>query len=90
MPDAKPNKIVFDRSINLGHVLTAVSFLAVAAVQWNILDKRVVVLEEFRSMQRERDAAQDAASKEKFQEVRDALVYLRLSVDKVADKVGSK
>ena len=88
--EIQENKVRFDKSINLGHALTIVSFLIVALMQWNIMDKRVVVLEEFRLSQRERDKAQDDMSKDKFQEVRDALTELRRSVEKVADKVGVK
>ena len=88
--EIQENKVRFDKSINLGHALTIVSFLIVALMQWNIMDKRVVVLEEFRLSQRERDKAQDEMSKDKFQEVRDALTELRRSVEKVADKVGVK
>jgi hypothetical protein len=84
------NKIRFDKTINLGHALTIVSFLIVALMQWNIMDKRVVVLEEFRLAQRDRDKAQDDVSKDKFQEIKDALNELRRSVEKVADKVGAK
>ena len=80
----------FDKTINLGHVLTIVSCLIVVMAQWSIMDKRVVVLEEFKAAQRERDVAQDAISKEKFVEVREALVDLRRSVEKVADKVGAR
>jgi len=84
------NRVRFDKTINLGHVLTVSSFLIVAAVQWNILDKRVLVLEEFRMAQRERDKAQDQIAKDKFGEVRDALADLRRSVEKVADRVGAR
>ena len=84
------DKVRFDKTINLGHVLTIVSCLIVVMAQWSIMDKRVVVLEEFKAAQRERDVAQDAISKEKFVEVREALVDLRRSVEKVADKVGAR
>lgn len=86
----REDKVRFDKTINLGHVLTGIGFLVVSLTQWNLLDKRVVVLEEFKTSQRERDVAQDLASKEKFTEVREALVDLRRSVEKVADKVGAR
>lgn len=86
--DEPKHKLRFDMTINLGHALTVISFLGVAVTQWNLMDKRVLVLEEFRLSQRERDIAQDLASKDKFQEVRDALTELRRSVEKVADRVG--
>lgn len=89
-PETPEEKFKFDMTFNLGHVITVVSFLIIALMQWNVMDKRIVVLEEFRQVQRERDAAQDQLSKDKFQEVRDALTDLRRSVEKVADKVGAK
>jgi hypothetical protein len=84
------NRVKFDKTINLGHVLTAFSFIMVAVAQWSLMDKRVVILEEFKISQREKDTVQDNQSKEKFQEVRDALADLRRSVEKVADKIGAK
>ena len=92
-----PKKISFDRTISLGHVISLIGFILMTFMQWNLLDKRIVVIEEAQKFTRERDAsqherdnAQDQASKDKFQEVRDALADLRRSVEKVADKVGAK
>lgn len=89
-PPAPENKVRFDKSINLGHALTIVSFCMFSLMQWNLMDKRVVVLEEARLAQRERDISRDVTSKDKFQEIRDALTDLRRSVEKVSDKVGAK
>lgn len=86
----QPGRINFDRTINLGHILTVISFIIVTIMQWNLMDKRIVVLEEARTAQRERDIAQDSASREKFQEVKEAINDLRRSVEKVGDKVGVK
>jgi hypothetical protein len=88
MAQPTDNKIHFDKTINLGHLLTIISFLLITITQWNLMDKRIVVLEEFRTVQRERDTAQDAIARDKFQEVRDALVDLRRGIEKVADRVG--
>lgn len=84
------SNIKFDKTINLGHMISLFGFLIALALGWNELDKRVLKLEEFRVSQRERDIAQDEANKDKFQEVRDALTDLRRSVEKVADKVGAR
>lgn len=84
------SRVRFDKTINLGHLLTVISFIGVAITQWSVMDKRVVVLEEFRTFQRERDASQDSATKEKFQEIKETLSDIRRSVEKVADKVGAK
>jgi len=80
----------FDMTINVGHVLTVLGLIIVGATAWNAMDKRVLVLEEARLSQRDRDASQDSLSRDKFQEVRDALVDLRRSVEKLADKQGAR
>lgn len=83
------NKVRFDKTITLGHVLTIASFLGLTLTQWSMMDKRVVVLEEFRSAQRDRDTSQDTNTREKAQEVKDALAELKRSVEKLADKLVS-
>lgn len=84
------NRVKFDKTINLGHLITMGAFLFTAMVQWNMMDKRVAVLEEARASQRERDATQDTSAKESFQSVKEALTDLRRSVERVADKVGAQ
>jgi len=88
-PDPE-NRVRFDKTINLGHILTMISFLLLTLTQWNMMDKRVVVLEEFRGTQREKDTTQDAITREKAQEVKDALRELKNSVEKLADRVGAR
>ena len=84
------NRIKFDKTINLGHVLTMAAMIAAVMASWSLMDKRVVILEEARNAQRDRDSAQDMVSRDKFQEVRDALIDVRRAVEKVSDKVGAK
>ena len=84
------NRVRFDKTISLGHIISAATFLAALALQWNAMDKRVVVLEEARQSQKERDAAQDSLSRDKFGEVKDVLVDLRHSVEKLSDKIGAQ
>lgn len=79
--------VQFDKTINLGHVLTMLTFLAGISFQWNIIDKRVVVLEEFRAIQRERDAAQDAAARDKAQEIKETLGEIKRGVEKLSDRL---
>lgn len=86
----REDRFRFEKTINLGHLLTMAVMIAAVMGSWSLLDKRVVVLEEARQAQRDRDQTQDASSKEKFQEVRDALIDLRRSVEKVSDKVGAR
>lgn len=91
--DADPSGPVgfrLNKNIDLSHVLTVLMMLGALAFQWNLIDKRLAVLEEARQSQRERDQSQDSANKDKFQEVRDALIDLRRSVEKISDRVGAK
>lgn len=81
-PDAHvKRRLTFDPTINAGHILTFVSLLAALVVGWNTLDKRVVVLEEAKNYQRERDNAQDAAITDKLVEIREGIKDIRRSVD---------
>lgn len=84
------NRIKFDKTINLGHVLTVFSFLVVALAQWNVMDKRVAILEVYADAQSKRDDRQDEANREKFTEIRDSLREVRTTVEKVADKIGAR
>ena len=82
------NRVRFDKTINLGHLLTMAGFLLMTLVQWNMMDKRVVVLEEFRGTQREKDTTQDTITREKAQEVKDALRDVKNSIEKLGDRMG--
>lgn len=81
MADEPRRRLTFDPTINAGHILTFVSLTAALIVGWNTLDKRVVVLEEAKNYQRERDNAQDEAITDKLVEIREGIKDLRRSVD---------
>jgi hypothetical protein len=80
----------FDKTINLGHILTFLGFLATIMVTWSTLDKRVVVLEESRKAQAIMDSAQDLRSAEKFNEIKETLGEIKRSVDRVNDRLERK
>lgn len=80
--------IQFDKTINLGHVISMIMFLAAISVQWNMVDKRITVLEESRTIQRERDAAQDAAAREKAQEIKETLRDVKSGIEKISDRLS--
>jgi hypothetical protein len=86
----QPRGFRLNKTIDLSHVISILLMLSALMVQWNMMDKRVAVLEEARLAQRERDQGQDVLTKEKFQEVRDALSGLTRSVEKVSDKLESR
>ena len=74
-------RLTFDPTINAGHILTFVTLLAAMVVGWNTLDKRVVVLEEAKTYQRERDNAQDSAIAEKLVDIKETLRDVKRGVE---------
>lgn len=82
--------IRFDKTINLGHVLTFVGFIISGMVAWSTLDKRVVVLEESRKMQEMRDIAQDQRANDERGVIRETLVEIKQAVKEVQAAVGRK
>ena len=79
--------IRFDKTINLGHVLTFIGFMLSIMVIWGTLDKRVVVLEEARRNQEARDTAQDQRLSEKMSEIKESLSEIKRSVEGVRAKL---
>lgn len=79
--DHPRKRLTFDPTINAGHILTFITLMAAMVVGWNTLDKRVVVLEEAKSYQRERDNAQDTAIAEKLVDIKETLREVKRGVD---------
>lgn len=79
MPLDGPRKrrLSFDPTINAGHILTFVTLIVAGFGAWSLMDKRVTVLEEAKSYQRERDTSQDAAIREKFDQIKESLNELK-------------
>lgn len=88
--DRPPRKVKFDPTVNLGHVLTVISFIAVAVTGWTTLDKRVVVLEEARKVQMERDAQQDGYLKERLSELQKGQDAIARSIERLSDKLDAR
>jgi hypothetical protein len=83
----------FDPTINLGHVLTFIGFIIAGFVAWSTLDKRLTVMEETRSYQRQTDSNQDQRALDGFLQMRETLARLDRQVERIADrldKTGAK
>ena len=80
------NGIRFDKTINLGHILTFVGFIGVGMVTWSTLDKRVVVLEESRKAQDLRDSGQDQRATDQFGAIKETLVEIKQNVIALRDR----
>ncbi len=88
-PDATPEhpkRFNFDPTINLGHVLTFIGLALAMFAGWSALDKRVVVLEEAKGYQRERDNSQDNAIRDQLFDLKEAVREVKRSVDKLAER----
>ena len=80
MPDPQ-KKIRFDGTINLGHLLTVATFLGAGVVGWNAMDKRVVILEEARLVQRQIDRRQDEEFTDYKRTIREDMKEILRKVD---------
>lgn len=79
-------KMQFDPTINLGHVLTAATFLAAGFAAFNTLDKRVAVMEVQRQTDREtqamRDGNQDRLVHESMSVIKESIGRIEKAIDK--------
>lgn len=77
------SRIRFDKTVNLGHILTFLGFVFTGFAAWTSLDKRVVVLETQVMQQQKRDDLQD-------QTLRDNLNEIKRSLEKIADRLDQQ
>lgn len=76
-------RLAFDPTINLGHVLTFVGFLAAGFSAYSTLDKRMTLVEQHAAVVVERSREQDGRFKEGLLEIKSDLKYLQRSVNDV-------
>lgn len=74
-------------TINLGHVLTFLGFLATIFVGWVNLDKRVMVLEEKTASQKIVDAHQDALVQSNIRQIEAGLTDIKNYILRLEKKV---
>lgn len=79
--------IKFDPTINLGHVISFIIFIATGIITYNTLDKRVLVLETSVSKQDLRDLNQDIDRARINSELKESFNELRRSTEKLNDKL---
>lgn len=87
-------KVRIDPTINYGHILSAgvslVSALIFVITAWTLLDKRVLVLENDKVYQSQRDLAQDVAVKDKFDDLKTAIQEMKTSINELRRDVREK
>lgn len=79
-------RIRFDGTINLGHVLTMLTFIGAGVIGWNAMDKRITVLEEARMVQQQIDKRQDEDRSEMKKTVREDMKEIIRKVDILVER----
>lgn len=82
-PPRRRRGISFDPTINAGHVLTFAGMCFMLFTGWNLMDKRVVVLEEAKAYQQRRDDAQDATTVQRLGEIKEAIKEVKEGVNEI-------
>jgi hypothetical protein len=82
-------KVRFDNTINLGHILTFLGFIATGAIAWSTMDKRVVVLEEAKINQIVIDHRQEAMLDDQRKTAREDLREVNQKLDRLLERVGA-
>ena len=88
LPPHKSNRIRFDATINLGHILTFIGFMLAGFGAWATLDKRIVVLEENRKLQTQIDLSQNSRFDDGTQQIKEVLIRLDRQVERLNDKLS--
>ena len=86
----EPSRIIFDPTINLGHLLTFAGFIVAIFAGWTNLDKRVVVLEESRHAQLQRDTHQDQINNQQFDQLTTSLREVKALLLRLEDKLDKR
>jgi len=79
--------IRFEASINLGHILTFIGFLLTGLAAFQLVDKRVVQLEENKRYQQLRDDSQDASTQQRQLEINNNLGEIKKSIERLDNKM---
>lgn len=80
-------KLRFDPTFNAGHLFTFVGFLITIFIGWTNLDKRVVVLEESRNTQTQKDKHQDAMLTGQSAQIRESLNEIKAAIIRLDNKI---
>lgn len=88
-PPPAPKRLNFDPTINLGHVLTALTMLGTGAAAYSVLSTRVAVLEERSATALMRTGEQAAEQKESIREIRTDIKEMQRTLSDVARNVAS-
>lgn len=91
-PEALPKRrgVMFDPTINLGHVLTAVAFITSGVVAYNNLDKRLAIQEQLSAQLVAQRAEKDAVFKETLRDVQGDVKEMNRSVMELSKSINQR
>lgn len=81
--ESKHKRLRLDWTISIGNLLTIAGLFFAVIAAWNVMDKRVAVLEEARSTQMRRDDAQDAATIDRLRDIKEAIKDVKDGVNEL-------
>lgn len=79
-----PNRPRFDPTINLGHILTFIGFIATGFAAYSHFDKRLSVVEVKTELQAQRSAEYEVRVKDSLSEIKSDVKDMKRSVDSLA------
>jgi len=83
-------RVTFDPTINLGHVLTFVGFLVTGFSAYNLIDKRVTVLETKNITAEHASQAQEQRTRDTLGEIRQDIKEVRRAVEDIGRNAANK
>lgn len=84
-----PNRPRFDPTVNLGHILTFIGFMATGFAAYSQVDKRLSVVEVKSEIQAQKSVEFEGRIKESLQEIKVDVKDMKRSVDSLAGR-GSR
>lgn len=81
-----PNRPRFDPTVNLGHILTFIGFMATGFAAYSHVDKRLSVVEVKSELQAQKSVEFEGRIKESLQEIKTDVKDMKRSVDSLASK----
>lgn len=83
LTETKHKRLKLDWTISVGNIITLAGLFFAVIAAWNVMDKRVLVLEEAKSSQMRRDDAQDAATVDRLRDIKEAIKDVKDGVNEL-------
>lgn len=81
--ESKHKRLKLDWTVSVGNLISIAGAAMVIVMGWNAMDKRVLVLEEGKIVQAQRDNAQDAATIDRLRDIKDGIKDVKEGVNEL-------